>query len=116
MNIQYRHNPEAKRSYAVIPPFEMEFDQAAVDLMTLGKSNLIPIFFGVAKVHPLDNFDRTVGRQVAEANLQACYFKLFSFRCDSQASYYNFLGDKVSLVFKRNHGTPKFLVVEVATP
>lgn len=63
-NLQFRHDPENRRTYALDMP-SLDTLQEKIAYLIAGQSVSMDVRIGCARVHPLDRYCKATGRSVA---------------------------------------------------
>lgn len=112
-NVQFYHDFKDRKTYAV----DVNFDKQ--DLLELLSDPFKPIHFmvGIAKVHPNDQYVKSIGREISKENLSFVKFqflesKLLSLQESLVVEYYSF-ENNMSIKFRLSDQSDKPHLLEV---
>jgi len=98
-DVQFQHNLLERETYALVLPKSNKFDKALEQLLS-GKEAYIEFKLGISKVHPKDQYNKKVGRSVAQDKMKKVKGRLISFHTDVRKhKTFNVMVDDLSFKF-----------------
>lgn len=113
-DIQYFHDAEAGRSYAV----QVDFSKEALSNVLHHFTEPFYVKLGVSKVHPEDEFNKRIGREVSSHNLKKVKLQLDHIKVEENRAVFTFTAEEENLilVFRTHKDSEKPHLLNIFEP